>query len=219
MHTWRPSPANGSGPPGAGSVPKCTLVSVGVLDFRIKQLGARTWPDFVRVMEKHDGVWGGCWCVAFHLTTRDLKRLATPPREFKESLVRANRAHAALVYDGPDVVGWCQFGTPAELPGRMGGFARLALDEPDWRLTCFFVDRDRRREGIADTALAGALQLIAAKGGGTVDGYPIATRGKPYSSSFLWGGTEPMFLAAGFSQVGALGTSKLVMRKVVMGGT
>lgn len=200
---------------GANDVPKCTLVVVGASDFGVRELGSPTWPDFVRIMEKHEGVWGGCWCVAFHLTTRDLKRLATPAKAFKESLVRANRAHAALVYDGPDVVGWCQFGAPAELPGRMGRFARLAIDEPDWRLTCFFVDRDRRREGIADTALAGALTLIAAKGGGTVDGYPIATRGKPYSSSFLWSGTEPMFLAAGFSRVGALGTSKLVMRKVV----
>ena len=196
-------------------VPKCTLVGVGAPDFRVRQLGPRTWPDFVRVMEKHDGVWGGCWCVAFHLTNRDLKRLATPYRAYKESLVRANRSQAALVYDGPDVVGWCQFGPLAELPGRMGGFARLALADPDWRLTCFFVDRDRRREGIADAALAGAVRLIAAKGGGTIDGYPIAPRGKPYSSSFLWSGTESMFLAAGFRQVGALGTSKLVMRKVV----
>jgi hypothetical protein len=57
--------------------------------------------------------------------------------------------------------------------------------------------------------------MIAAEGGGTVDGYPIATRGKPYSSSFLSGGTEAMFAGAGFSPIGSLGTSKRVMRKVV----
>jgi len=91
------------------------------------------------------------------------------------------------------------------------------MDEapPDWRITCFFVDRDHRREGVAKTALEGALRIIATKGGGTVDGYPIDTRGKPYSSSFLWGGTEPMFADLGFRPLGARGTSKWMMRKVV----
>jgi len=97
----------------------------------------------------------------------------------------------------------------------MGGFRKLGKAAPDWRLTCFFVDRDRRREGIAEAALAGALRIIATKGGGTVDGYPIATGGKPYSSSFLFGGTESMFADAGFHPLGSLGTSKRVMRRAV----
>ncbi|HEY3196228.1 MAG TPA: GNAT family N-acetyltransferase [Candidatus Dormibacteraeota bacterium] len=162
-------------------------------------------------MEKHNGVWGGCWCVSFHLTGKSPE----PHRALKERLVRANQSHAALVYDGTDIVGWCQFGPPSELPARMGGIRRLGASTPDWRLTCFFVDRDRRRQGVAEAALAGALRMIAARGGGTVDGYPIVTRGKPYSSSFLWSGIESTFTAAGFHRLGSLGTSKLVMRKVV----
>ena len=183
--------------------------------FLIRELGRGTWPGFVRIMEKHNGVWGGCWCVAFHLQPGESYRSVTSRRAYKERLVRANRSHAALVYDGEDIVGWCQFGPPAELPGRMAGFRKLGEAAPDWRITCFFVDRDRRRKGIAEAALAGALRIIAAKGGGTVDGYPIATRGKPYSSSFLSSGTESMFAEVGFGPLGSLGTSKRVMRKVV----
>jgi ribosomal protein S18 acetylase RimI-like enzyme len=182
--------------------------------FLIRELVAETWPDFERIMEKHDGVWGGCWCVSFH----ESNRLAPSRRAYKESLVRANHSHAALVYDGADIVGWSQFGPPGELPARMGRFRKLRVAPPDWRITCFFVDRDRRRQGVAEAALAGALRLIASKGGGSVDGYPIATREKPYSSSFLWGGTESMFADAGFRPLGALGTSKLVMRKMVRSG-
>jgi hypothetical protein len=183
--------------------------------FLIRELDAKTWPDFARIMEKHNGVWGGCWCLAFHPKPRRSEETTAPRRAIKERLVRQNRAHAALVYDGADVVGWCQYGPPAELPGRMGGFRKLGAAPPEWRLTCFFVDRDRRKEGIAEAALAGALRIIAAKGGGTVDGYPIATEGNPYSSSFLFGGTESMFAEAGFRALGSLGTSKRVMRKVV----
>lgn len=181
----------------------------------IRELSSETWPDFARIVEKHDGVWGGCWCVAFHHPTGKTTGTAAGNRVLKERLVRAGETHAALVYDEDEVVGWCQFGPPSELPGRMSGFRRLGLPPPDWRIPCFFVDRDRRKDGVAKAALAGALRIIAANGGGAVDGYPISVRGKPYSSSFLWGGTESMFAAAGFRVVAHLGTSKLVMRKAV----
>ena len=181
----------------------------------VRELGSSTWPDFERVVEKHNGVWGGCWCTAFHLKRSKEKEWAGKHRALKEKLVRADRSHAALVYDESDVVGWCQFGPPVELPGRMSGYSKLDVAPPDWRITCFFVDRDHRREGVSKVALQGALRMIASEGGGTVDGYPINTRGKPYSSSFLWGGTHSMFTEFGFHPVGALGASKWIMRKVV----
>ncbi len=181
----------------------------------VRELGSSTWPDFERVVEKHNGVWGGCWCTAFHLKRSEEKEWAGKRRALKEKLVRADRSHAALVYNESDVVGWCQFGPPLELPGRMSGYGKLDLAPPDWRITCFFVDRDHRREGVSKVALQGALRMIASEGGGTVDGYPIDTRGKPYSSSFLWGGTHSMFTEFGFHPLGALGASKWIMRKVV----
>jgi GNAT superfamily N-acetyltransferase len=91
---------------------------------------------------------------------------------------------------------------------------------PDWRITCFFVDRDYRKAGVARTALEGALGFVAARGGGTVDGYPIAIpKGKKYSSSFIWGGTESMYRDLGFRPLGSFGTSNrvMVMRKIVRG--
>jgi GNAT superfamily N-acetyltransferase len=99
----------------------------------------------------------------------------------------------------------------------MRGFAKLGEASPDWRITSFFVDRDHRRQGVSRAALRGALELIAAGGGGTVDGYPIATGGTPYSSSFLWSGTESLFAGEGFRTLGPLGKSKLVMRRSLPG--
>ena len=186
--------------------------------YSVRELGSATWPDFARMVEKHNGVWGGCWCTFFHLTNEESKKWSGKHHEYKEKLVRANQSHAALVYDGPDVVGWCQFGPPVELVARMSAYGKMGLDLPDWRTTCFFVDRDHRREGVAKAALEGALRFIKAKGGGTVDGYPIALpQGKKYSSSFIWGGTESMYRNLGFRPLGPLGTSNrvMLMRKVV----
>lgn len=183
--------------------------------FSVQELGPKTWSDFAQIAEKHNGVWGGCWCVAFHHPTGKTTGTAAGNRALKERLVMEGQTHNALVFDGDKAVGWCLFGHPAEIPGRMSSYGRLGLDLPDWRIPCFFVDRDRRRDGVAKAALEGVLRIIASKGGGTVDGYPIDTKGKPYGSSFLWGGSKSMFVEAGFSQIGRLGTSKLVMRKVV----
>ena len=68
---------------------------------------------------------------------------------------------------------------------------------------------------MAKAALEGALRMIAEKGGGVVDAYPLDIHGEPYGSSFLAGGTSAMFTRAGFYPVVRLGTKKLVMRKVV----
>jgi GNAT superfamily N-acetyltransferase len=169
------------------------------------------------IVEKHNGVWGGCWCVSFHHKKGDPDKTIAQRKALKEKLVMKGKTHSALVYDGDQIVGWCQFGPPAELPARMSAYGKLGLEQPDWRIPCFFVDRDHRHQGVAKAALEGALGFIAAKGGGMVDAYPLSLEGKPYGSSFLWGGTETMFARAGFHPVVKLGKSKLVMRKMVRG--
>ena len=80
-------------------------------------LDVTTWPDFARLVESHNGVWGGCWCMAFHPARDGGPKTAADNRQDKEALVREGRAHAARVYDGDDCVGWCQFGPTDELPG------------------------------------------------------------------------------------------------------
>jgi len=185
--------------------------------FSVRELGPKAWPDFERIVKKHNGVWGGCWCVTFHDSAGKGTGTAAGNKTLKKKLVMAHQSHSALVYEGNQVVGWCLFGHPTEIPGRMSAYGRLKLAQPDWRIPCFFVDKERRREGVAEAALQGVLRMIAKKGGGTVDAYPINVHGKPYGSSFLWGGTSTMFARAGFHPVVKLGTSKLVMRKVVRG--
>ena len=85
-----------------------------------------------------------------------------------------------------------------------------------WRITCFFVDRDHRRKGVAREALDGALELIAQAGGGEVVTFANElVPGKKTSSSFLHNGTRGMFEKAGFTFERHLGLRKTVMRKTV----
>jgi hypothetical protein len=78
-----------------------------------KALSESTWPAFAALVERNNGIFGGCWCMGFH---EDSAHPSVPKRERKLARVRAGAAHAALVFDGDDCVGWCQFGAPNEVP-------------------------------------------------------------------------------------------------------
>ena len=69
-----------------------------------------------RAGERNNGVFGGCWCMGFHPEGVGKETTAEMNRERKLERVRAGTTHAALVFDGDDCVGWCQFGAPGELP-------------------------------------------------------------------------------------------------------
>ena len=82
--------------------------------FAVKALDESTWAAFAALVERNNGIFGGCWCMGFH-PAASLTGVADK-RAVKEQLVRNGQAHAALVLDDADCVGWCQFGAPAEVP-------------------------------------------------------------------------------------------------------
>ena len=185
--------------------------------FPVRNLDETTWPDFARLVESQNGVWGGCWCMGFHAEGVGRGTTAAQNRDAKEERVRRGDAHAALVYDGPDCVGWCQFGPTDELPRIKHGRAyRASLDTlPDWRITCFYVHKKHRRQGVAAAALDGALREIARLGGGTVESYPEDAEGRTPSSSFLHNGTAAMFEGHGFRRTRRLGKHHWVVSLAV----
>jgi hypothetical protein len=66
---------------------------------------------------------------------------------------------------------------------------------PDYRITCIFVDKKYRREGVTAAALRGAVDLIAQAGGGVVEGYPHDTGSQKVS--VLYNGTRALYERAG----------------------
>lgn len=185
--------------------------------FAVKALDERTWPGFARLVEDQNGVWGGCWCMGFHSEGVGRGRTAEQNREDKLRRVREGRTHAALVFDGDDCVGWCQFGPTGELPRIKHRRAYDAALErlPDWRVTCFYVHKKFRRRGVAAAALAGALEEIARQGGGLVESYPEDSAGRQVSSAFLYNGAASMFEEHGFERSRQVGKHHWVLARVV----
>jgi hypothetical protein len=185
--------------------------------FAIRPLDESSWPAFVRLVEANGGIWGGCWCISFHLDPHGEKGQCKPYRETKHRLVREGNALAAMVFDGEEAVGWCQFGRTADLPNikHRKQYDREFDTLPDWRITCFFVGKGFRKLGVANFALNGALEEIARRGGGLVEAYPEDVEGRKTSSSFLHGGTLAMFERQGFERVRPLGMHHWIVRRSV----
>lgn len=184
-------------------------------EYLVMPLEPDTWDRFAALVERHDGVFGGCWCTWFHTMHAEKEHTYEANQTLKRRLVSEGRAHAALVCHGDEAVAWCQYGPPGELPNI---YHRKQYEEeldilPDYRITCIFVDKRYRGQQLSAVALQGALDLIAAAGGGVVEGYPHDTGGK--KKSVLYSGTRTLFERAGFDYVRSKGTVNCVMRRTV----
>ncbi len=188
---------------------------VGPSSYAVRPLEESTWPAFAALVERNNGIFGGCWCMGFHPEGVGKDTTAELNRERKLARVRAGTAHAALVFGEADCLGWCQFGSPAELPRIKSRAAyekgRTAL--PNWRIGCCFVGKGHRRHGVASAALAGALRFIAALGGGTVEGYPEVAGSVP--AGFLFNGALSTYEQLGFTRNRKIGKHRWVVTTVV----
>jgi GNAT superfamily N-acetyltransferase len=183
--------------------------------YTIRALDESTWDAFAGLVERNNGIFGGCWCIGFHAEGADRNTTAALNRERKLERVRAGTTHAALVFDGDECVGWCQFGAPDELPRikSRAAYEKTSTGSPDWRIACNYVGKGHRRQGVATAALAGALDLIAGLGGGTVEGYPEDAGSVP--AGFLFNGALATYEKLGFVRDRKIGKHRFVVTRVV----
>ncbi len=182
--------------------------------YTIRPLEASTWEPFAELVERNNGIYGGCWCIAFHTA---YQRGVSDPRTLKEQLVRTNRAHAALVFDESGLVqGWCQYGDPEELALRhVRAYEKDPPPRAQWRITCIFVDKRHRGEGVARAALEGAIDLIATAGGGRVEAISETTADREAQGRFLFSATVELFEQFGFARGRQVGKHAWIVSRVI----
>jgi GNAT superfamily N-acetyltransferase len=187
------------------------------MSYTSRPLDASTWDAFAELVERNNGVFGGCWCIGFH---PECGQRGISHRAVKEDRVRTDRAHAALVLDEDGVAqGWCQFGSPDELPNIKHGreYRKDEPPRPDWRITCFYVDTKHRGQGIARVGLEGALDQIARAGGGLVEAIPEVTDGRQAQGRFLFSATVELFEDYGFARMRQVGKHAWIVSREVEG--
>lgn len=185
----------------------------------IRAIEAKDWP-LLRGLFGDRGGCGGCWCMAWRLTAREWEEGRGSANEAAlRSLVEAGRARGAIALEGGVAVGWCSVGPRSDFT-RLAGMRSLRTDwdEHTWSVTCFFLDKKHRGQGLGTRLLEAAVEIARSSGARALEGYPAV----PYDAmkrlpgAFAWTGLPGMFERAGFERIPAEGKRpvfRLVFRR------
>ena len=80
---------------------------------------------------------------------------------------------------------------------------------PQWRISCIFVDKHQRKQGLSRYAFQVALEMIRQRGGGIVEAFPLDIPGITHPQ---YTGSVKMYAQAGFQEVARLGKNTVLMR-------
>jgi GNAT superfamily N-acetyltransferase len=160
------------------------------------------WPDLEALFGAR-GACGGCWCMAWRLSRSDFnkKKGAANKRALKK-LAGEKIAPGVLAYVGKEPAGWCAI-APRESYPVLGNSRILAPvdDRPVWSVSCFFVAKPFRRQGMSAELLRAAVKYAKKNGAKIVEGYPNDLGKGVLPDVFVWTGLLPAFRNAGFKEV------------------
>jgi GNAT superfamily N-acetyltransferase len=110
-------------------------------------------------------------------------------------------------------VGWCQVTPRTQLPWLAHARYLAPMDDiAVWSVSCFYIRRGHRGQGVAAELLDGAVEMARRAGAPALEGYPVDTD-VPGSSRNVFTGTAAMFGRAGFTTVAARTASRPIMRR------
>jgi GNAT superfamily N-acetyltransferase len=187
------------------------VVPPGRLTFR--PVTAARWPDLARLFGPR-GACAGCWCMYWRRRRSEYEAgKGAGNRGALRRLVMTGPAPGVLAYDGRRPVAWCAVAPRAEHPVLANSRILKPVDAtPVWSITCLFVHRDYRRNGVTVPLLRAAVAHARRSGGKVAEGYPIDPGRSSYPSTFAFTGLVSAFRKAGFSEVARRSATRPIMR-------
>lgn len=177
----------------------------------IRPLTPELWPAFEALFGRA-GASNGCWCMYWRLGPDYHRRPRAQNKAALRRLVNAGPPPGLVAFAGDQAVGWCQLTERAALPWLARVPAAAPDAEPVWALSCFFVHRRYRRQGVMAALIAAAVTAARRAGAPALEAYPVGAEASPGSSN-RFTGTVAAFARAGFQVVARRDRYRVVMRR------
>jgi GNAT superfamily N-acetyltransferase len=141
------------------------------------------------------------------------KKGAANRRAFRK-IVDSGAPTGVLAYDGSLPVGWCAVAPRQAYPVLANSRVLKPVDEQAvWSVTCFYIPRARRRNGLTAPLLDAAVKFAGRLGAKIVEGYPVDPRSGTMADPFAWTGFVSAFRKAGFEEVARRSPGRPIMRR------
>jgi len=136
-------------------------------------------------------------------------------RQMHKSIVDSGTVTGLLAYMDGEVVGWVAVEPRSAYEKLAHSRILKPVDgEEVWSVTCFYVARKHRRQGIAVGLLQAAVEHVRQQGGRIVEGYPVDAQ-KDMPAPFIHTGTASAFQKAGFKEVARNSPTRPIFRFVI----
>ena len=185
------------------------------MKFSFKPLTPDRWTDFEKLFGDN-GACGGCWCMTWRLSAKDFreKKGAGNKRGFKK-IVEKGTPPGILAYSGNEAAGWISIAPRTEFVRLENSKVLAPIDDhPVWSVTCFFVRKDFRNQGLTIELLNAAAEFARKQGAKIVEGYPYEVKEK-LAPPFVWTGLRPSFKKAGFVEAARRSRTRPIMRRAL----
>lgn len=179
----------------------------------IRPLTPKLWPQ-VEDLFGPKGACSGCWCMWWRLARKEfVKGQGAANKAAFRRIVKTGPPPGLLAFDGDKAVGWCQLMPRRDLPvlGRSPLLAAVD-DTPVWSVSCFYVRKEYRRQGVTAALIAAAVTEAKRQGAPALEAYPWDTAQKKGVST-VYTGVASTFERAGFRVVARRAPHRPVMRK------
>lgn len=176
---------------------------------RVQPLTLDLWPAFENLFASGTAC-KRCWCMYWRLGSAYRKRPAEINKEAFHGIVQEGPPPGLLVFDGDLAVGWCQLSSRDALPWLDRTPALRRVDElPGWCISCFYVRKGYRKQGVTSALVRGALKAARNAGAPALEAYPLDGE---YTSSSSFTGFASTFLKLGFKPVARRVPARPIMR-------
>lgn len=136
-------------------------------------------------------------------------------RQMQKAIVESGVVPGLLAYVDDVPGGWIAVEPRAAYERLAHSRILKSVDDADvWSVTCFFVAKGFRRQGLTTKLLQAAVQYVKEQGGQIVEGYPIDTD-QNMPDPFVYTGTASAFRNAGFIEVARRSGKRPIFRYMI----
>lgn len=163
------------------------------------------------------GACGGCWCMSWRLPRKQWEagKKARNKKLFLK-LVDEDMKPGLIAYDGKKPVGWISVAPREEFDYLARSRVLKPIDDkPVWSVTCLYVHKDYRGQGVSVALLKAVVDFVKKQGGKIVEGYPVIPYSEKMPPVFAWTGIKAAYDKAGYKEVARGSKSRPIMRHVV----